>query len=71
MKIPTTKVPLLVNSKCPALMHAVKQIKGFFYIPDFGVKMCNAHALALALKYKGALARALSEINALAFKICG
>ena len=60
MKIPTTNVPLLANSKCPALMQTVKQIKGFYYIYlILGVKMCNAHALALALKYKGALALAL------------
>ena len=62
MKIPTTKVPLLANSKCPALMQTVKQIKGVCYIYlILGVKMCNAHALALALalKYKGALALAL------------
>ena len=54
------KVPLFANSKCPALIQTIEQIKGLFlYIPDFGVKMCNAHALALALKYKGALALAL------------
>ena len=59
-----TNVPLIANSKCPALMQTVKQIKGICYIYlILGVKMCNADALALALalalKYKGALALAL------------
>ena len=59
MKIPTIKVPLLANSECPALKQTVKCTKDFIYIPDFWVKMCNTHALALALKDKEALAPAL------------
>ena len=48
------------SCKQPALKQTVKQTKDFLYIPDFWVKMCNAHALVLALKYKGALALALA-----------